>query len=168
LVVSDYSSNLRKLAVLVARLDVPRPSPTLSLSVALLQGVIGKEPQLPEPFKQLDLAKETGRNRFTPAGEGMARITAGPVGRTAPPPLGLRFSGSQPYFVEAAVAADDDGGLLLETFSVNAESPADKKVTRLFYTRLALKEGDWTLAGTIPATGDEPLIVVLVKASRVD
>jgi hypothetical protein len=160
LLLSDYSSILRKCAAIVKEVDFSR---SFRVSVALLEARSGKDASVPEGFRNLQLADATGANQFTVLGTASAKLER--VVQVAPWRGGtrkilLRLPGNPAYLVEFDGSIRPEGGPILEGLSVSLDQ---EKPKRLFEARLTLKDGQWAVAGTIPAA-EGASIVILARA----
>jgi hypothetical protein len=155
LILSDYSSVLRKCAAIVSEMDFSR---SFRVSVALLEGRSGKEASVPEGFRNLRLADATGANQFTLLGTASAKLERSP-GRNAGK-IALRIPGSPAYLVDLDGTIRAEGGPTLEGLAVSLDQ---EKPKRLFEARLTLRDDQWAVAGTIPAA-DGASLVILARA----
>jgi hypothetical protein len=177
LVLSDFASNLRKLAEVLRQIDVQRVWSAFRVSVAVLEGAKDREDAVPAEFRKLDLPALTGRNRFAALGEAMARVDI-PAGRAdgllrpGLPPVpaaadaAMRFGGARPLLVEFAASVRGEGGPTLDRFTVRDDKEGTQAGPRLLETRVELKDGEWTLVGTVPGEKEGSVLVVLVRARR--
>lgn len=158
LILTDYASNLRRLAQLARELDVPRPVEANRIGVAIVEGTLGKDPLAATGFGDLDLVKATGKNRFAIKGEGFVRVSS------APAPAVLRFPGSPVLVVEFLGRAGPEGATLLKfTAKKDAEPPLPPE--RLLETQVDLKAGGWVLVGSVPSDKEGACLVVLARAT---
>lgn len=169
IVMSDYASNLRKLARLVEQLDVPRPAQAGRVSLALLSAAAEGTPSVPEPFRGLRLPETTGRNHFALAAEGFGRLETpppvvpgvrGPVGGG----LAVRLTGDRPYVVEVDAMSFQGAGFLIERLALRSDAEGDRKASPLLQTRLLLKKGEWSVAGSVPSEKPGTSLILLVRA----
>lgn len=171
LVLSDYASNLRKMAEIARQADIERGFRGYRIDVALLEGTRGDESEIPESYRSLRLVEVTGKNRFARLGEASARVdlgdlpAAGPGRPPAPAESALRFGGPLPVLVEFAGRIAGERGPTLERFTVRLDKDATQAGPRLLETRLELGSADWTLAGSVPTEKEGASLVVLVRAA---
>jgi hypothetical protein len=167
LLLSDYSSSLRKIGKLVEELDTARPAQAIRVSVALVAATSDPSPSIPEPFRSLRLPESTGKNKFAVAAEGFTRLELlAPEGgvRRAPPGASLRVVAEQPYVVELEGATPHPTGLQVDRIALRSDAEADRKASPLLQTRLVLKKGDWTVAGSVPASKEGVSLLLLLRA----
>jgi hypothetical protein len=175
LVLSDYASNLRKMARLVRELDRPGPPSSFRLSFALLVAQAEASAHVPDRFRSLKLAEATGKNHFALAGEALARVDrpdARPSGGVIVPKpaepaaaVVLRMGGTPALGIELVVKGGGGETLAVERLALVPErDPAGPKAAALLETRLALPRGEWVLAGAIPGPKEGTLLVLLVRA----
>ncbi|HLY07738.1 MAG TPA: hypothetical protein VKW04_00410 [Planctomycetota bacterium] len=161
LVVTDYTSVLRKCAELVKALDVAR---SFRMSVALLEGRRGKDESIPEAFRSLRLAEMTGLNQFAPLGTAalnLQRVVRDQPGAVAPPGRAvLRFPGHPAYWVEFDGSVRSVGGPMVDRFAVLSDQ--DHPI-RLFESRFSLKDESWMVVGAVN-TGEGASLVILARA----
>jgi hypothetical protein len=165
-IISDYASNLRRLAAIVREIDGLR---SYRLGVALLEGSPEGDASVPDRFKDLRLPDVTPCRRFVLLGEASTRLDqpsgvkgAGPAaeGRTA-----LRFPGPVPAVVEfdAVIRAADAPILAPLILRGDLGNPAGEG--RLLETRIELKDGAWVLAGSVPLSKEGRSLLVLLRAT---
>lgn len=171
ILMTDYASKLRKMAELIRGIDVPRnpPMSTWKISIVALEGTAG-DASLPEEFKALDLPKAAGKTRFVELGRSMMQYfdvrteIFHPQGQKIPE-VGLRILARQPLFARlSGSVSSEKGRFFIERFSVH-QDPTDKEAP-LLTTRLYLKEGDWTLVGSVSPEKDGASLVILARADR--
>jgi hypothetical protein len=161
LLVTDYTSVLRKCAEIVSALDVAR---SFRMSVALLDGRRGNEDSIPEPFRNLRLTEMTGLNQFAPLGTAslkLQRVVQGQPGAVAQSGKNmLRFPGPPAYLVEFDGSVRTVGGPTIDRFTVHSDQ---ERPVRLFESKFSLKDESWMFVGAIN-TGEGASLVILVRA----
>lgn len=171
LVVSDYASNLRKLAGLIARMDAGGEAGTWRIMVAVLEGADADAVSAPKGFDGAKLAEATGRESFTLLGDGMATLAVGgmspdrgPLARAA-----IRLWGGGPLGVQMTVTASADGGLTFEELKVAGEAEEGKEQPVMLQTKFSVKDTGWTIAGTLPVAGKDGkcrAVLIRVEAAK--
>jgi hypothetical protein len=161
LLVTDYTSVLRKCAEIVNVLDVAR---SFRISVALLEGRRGNEDSIPEPFRDLRLTEMTGLNQFAPRGTAflkLQRVVQDQPGAVAQPGKNvLRFPGPPAYLLEFDGSVRTVGGPTLDRFTVRSDQ---ERPVRLFESRFSLKDESWMFVGAVN-TGEGASLVILARA----
>lgn len=167
LLLSDYSSNLRKMAQLIEQIDVPRPAQSCRVSVALLAGTADNAPSVPEAFQSLRLPELAKKSRFTILAEGFTRLEhlAPEAGvRKTGSGAAIRIAGEQPYVVEIEGALPLPSGLQVDRIALRSDAEADRKASPLLQTRLVLKKGEWMVAGSVPGPKEGTNLLLLLRA----
>ncbi|HEV3027044.1 MAG TPA: hypothetical protein VG457_05685 [Planctomycetota bacterium] len=161
LLVSDYTSVLRKCAEILNVLDVAR---SFRISVALLEGRRGNEEVLPEPFRNLKLTEGTGFNQFALLGNAsmkLQRVVQDQPGAAPQPGKNvLRFPGSPAYLVEFDGSVRTAGGPTFDRFTVLSDQ---ERPIRLFESKFSLKDENWMLVGSVN-TGEGASLLILARA----
>jgi hypothetical protein len=161
LLVTDYTSVLRKCAEIVNALDVAR---SFRISVALLEGRRGNEDSIPEPFRNLRLTEMTGLNQFAPLGTAslkLQRVVHDQPGAVAQPGKNaLRFPGPPAYLVEFDGSVRTVGGPTFDRFTVRSDQ---ERPVRLFESKFSLKDESWMFVGAIN-TGEGSSLAILARA----
>lgn len=166
MIVSDYASNLRKMAELIRRMDVGNDASTWRISVAVVEGTDGLE-SVPAGFEGARLQAATGRKAFKVLGDGITTISMGgnTSDRGTQGLANLRLWGGEKLGADCRVSLSVEGALTLEQLRITGEAEAGKESPTLLQTRLALKDSGWSIAGSLPGNGkDNAVRVVLVKA----
>jgi hypothetical protein len=161
LLITDFTAVLRKCAGILDDLDVAR---SFRLSIALLEGRIGKEDSIPESFRNLRLSEATGMNRFTPLGttslELQRAVQAPPGGPAQAGRSALRFPSTPAYVVEFEGLVRAAGGPTLERLTVRTDQ---EQPVHLFEGKCSLKDENWTFVGSV-RTGEGASLVLLLRA----
>jgi len=161
LLVTDYTSVLRKCAEMMNALDVAR---SFRVSVELLEGRRGNEESIPEAFRNLRLTEMTGLNQFAPLGTAslkLQRVIQGPPGGAPPPDRNLlRFPGPPAYLAEFDASVRTVGGPTFDRFTVLSEQ---EHPVRLFESKFSLKDESWMFVGAINS-GEGASVVILARA----
>lgn len=161
LVISDFASNLRRAVELLKSIDLPRAPTTWRIAVAVLSGE-GGEASVPDGFKDVDLSP-VGRSRYTVVGEASARVDVEPAARKWPD-VALRLGASRPLLVEYQAGRGADKGPILERFTVRDDKEGTQVGPRLLETRVELRDGSWSLLGTVPGEKEGTSLVILGRA----
>lgn len=168
LILSDFTSNLRRMATLVQQMDIAPPSGAYRITVVILEAVKGGDPDLPEEFKVLDLSKSTGFHRFKKIGETVARLEVGsprgPLPKVAPPEAVLRVSGPPNLRIELGGSERGREGPSLERFAALLEKPDGSPGPLALQTRLEFRGDGWILVGVAPSESQLTSLVVLARA----
>lgn len=167
IIVSDYSSNLRKLAGIIRRIDSGQEASTWRISIAVLQGIDAGAASVPAGFESVKLEAATGRKAFTVLGDGMTTLLIG--GSLSEKGMQgaatVRLWGGEKLSVDLRASLSATGALTLEHLKITGETEAGGEPPTMLQTRLGLKDGAWTIAGSLIGDGDNAKIrVVLVKA----
>lgn len=170
LVLSDYASALRLAANYVKRVDVAPPAAvTWRVRVAALEGTGEGDAELPEEFREAGLEKATGRDHFRLLGDGLASISMGgtrPRG-SGSGKLAVRVGGELNVDVTMTVNREGAGPPELEPLELRApEGFGGQHQHAYLSARVATREGEWVMAGTIPGAGKDAMVVVVVKVEK--
>lgn len=168
-ILSDYSSNLRRMGEIARQMDVPPPPSAFRISITVLEGTKGGDPSVPDAFKDLDLPKATGLARFKVVGETLARLEV-PAFRTtvktpAPSEAVLRMSGPPAMRVELGGPLRGGNGPDFERFTFLLERPDAPLGLLALQTRLEFKDEKWVLVGVAPSESQLASLVVLARAT---
>jgi len=167
MIVSDYASNLRKLAEIVRRLDVGQDASTWRISIAVLEGTNTGEPSVPAGFEGVKLEAATGRKTFKVLGDGMATLLMGGIPSDRGPQglTTVRLWGGGRLGVELRASLSSEGGMTLDQLRITGEAEDGKEPPILLQTRMGLRDSAWSIAGSLPGNGKDAAVrVVLVKA----
>lgn len=161
LILSDYSSVLRRCAEIAAGLDVSR---SFRIDVALLEARAGKELSVPEAYRDLKLVETTGFQQFSAHGVGSTRLertvrtdfaAKAPAEKTS-----IRYPGAS-LIVEFDGTIRAAGGPTLERFILKREG---ERQLPLLETRFETKDDRWMFVGSVPTEKEGVSIVVLTRA----
>lgn len=167
--VTDYASNCREVAGILAALDARAASTPIRIRVAALEGTPGAF-AAPEEFRDTGLAKAAGAAAFGPASEATLRLDAEVRPGNRPPACEgmIRLGTARPLSVEFSATAGADGRVVLDRFVVRQDADRAAAGPRLIETRLDLREDGWTLVGCAPVDKSGAVVAILVKAERVN
>lgn len=170
IIVSDYASNLRKLAGIIGKIDAGQDASTWQISVAVLEGSDADKASIPAGFEYVKLEAATGRKAFKVLGEGMTSLLLGGL-PSDPKTQGLatvRFWGGEKLSLELKASLSAQGALTLEQLKILGEAEQGKDQPTMLQTRLGLKDSGWAIAGSLLVhENDKTVRVVLVKAEQV-
>ncbi|MCE9581857.1 MAG: hypothetical protein K8T20_05000 [Planctomycetes bacterium] len=169
MIISDYASNLRKLAKIIERIDVGQDATNWRITVAVLEGKDGVV-SAPEGFDAAKLHEATGRTSFTFVGDGMATLSMGGSAsdRGGKGVALVRLWGGEKLASNIRTSIAQDGSLMIDEFVILTDLAEGKTNSPLLQTRLGVKSGVWTVAGSLPGDGTSNAgRVVLVKAEPV-
>lgn len=162
LVLSDFTSNLRRMAELARQVDVPPPPSAYRLTVAVLEASKDGAADVPDEFKALDLPKSTGFARFKRVGETAARFEVG-QGHTkaGAAEAVLRIAGPPPVRFELGGSDRTREGLLIERFAAFLDGTPG---TLSLQTRIEFRGDGWVLVGLAPGENQLTALVILARA----
>jgi hypothetical protein len=153
----------------VKHLDVAQPFGSFRIAVTILEASKGAEAAVPEAFKDLDLSKATGFNRFKATGEAVARfefpaMRPGPAKTPAPTEAVLRVSGPPAVRVEMGGSVRGDKGPGFERFTLLLERIDAPLGVLALQTRVEFRSDAWVLVGVAPTESQFTSLVVLARA----
>jgi hypothetical protein len=166
---SDYTSNLRRMAEVVRQLEAATPPTAFRVSVAVLEGTKGGEADVPEAWKALDLPKSTNLQKFKLVGETVARfevpLARNPMVKSPPPSEAvLRVGGPPPVRIEFGGTARGTEGPFFERFTVLLEKVDAPLGLLVLQTRVEFRGESWILVGVAPSESQVSSLVILARA----
>jgi hypothetical protein len=164
IIVSDFASNIRKVVDVLKQIDVPKPTSSFRISVAVLEATTG-EASVPEAFKGVDLSS-VSRNRFATLGEASTRVDIDNARASGPKPaadVALRLGS---LLAEFSTWRRGEQGPILERFTLREDKDATQIGPRLVETRVELPEGSWVVVASVPGPKDGTTLVLLAKAAK--
>lgn len=166
LLVSDYSSNLRKLATLIEWLDHPPPDTSYLVSITVLEGTNGAAESVPEAFRALELPRATSLNSFKLLGNSVTRLDVPTAPAKAPPAVlaAVRFGGEHPLTVELGGVSRGTAGPAMDRIAVLRDREPTQPAIVVLQTRAELREGEWTILGSVPVGTGPASLVLLARA----
>lgn len=168
LLMTGFSGVLRAVGKLLAGADVaPAEGVSWRITVAAVEASEGGDGACPEAFKAAGLPGATGKKTFRLIADGCVSVmTGGPAGKnsgSARVALVLGPEGAMDVLM--GLNRDAAGAPMLD--SVEARGKEGNVAGASLSARLALREGAWVVAGTIPTKEADRAVVVLLHAEKV-
>jgi hypothetical protein len=166
---ADYSQSLRRAGEYLRRVDAePAAASTWRISVAAVEADADGDGSVPEAFSKVGLPVATGRKTFRLVADGSVGVSTGSDfrGGSGTNSLRLKLGGGLNADARLQVLRDADGAPVIEAFEIVVPDKGEQTFAGSLGTRVATKEGTWTIAGTIPAKESSKLLVILVRADR--
>ncbi len=167
--IADFSRSLRRAGEYLRKIDAdPVAGATWRISVAAVEADSEGDASIPEAFRKAGLDVATGRKNFRLVADGSVGVSTGGDFRVGAGTSSLRvkLGGGLNADVKMVVQRDAAGAPVLDAFEVSVLDKGEQDFAGSLGTRLATREGTWTIAGTIPAKNSSKLLVLLVRADR--
>ena len=162
LILIDYSSNLRRMATIVAATDVPRPVRAYLMEAAVLEGRSADAAAIPDEFAKLDLAKITGKNRFQQIALGSVRLTeTGPTNS-------IQLAPSPDLTLACRASIGGHQRISLRSLTLRATGDKPGRMRTLLETSCTVAAGGWTLIGTAAGIRDNTVLAVVLRIRKLD
>lgn len=167
LILSDFAQMLRGAMQVVTAADVaPTEGVAWRVTVAAIEASDGGDGSCPEAFKDAGLPAATGKKTFRLMTDGCVSVmTGGPATKSSGSArVALVLGPEGGLDVVMSVNRDTAGAPMLDTVEARGKDGALAGMT--LSARVALKEGAWVVAGTVPVKDAPKAVVVLLRVER--
>lgn len=167
LIMCGFAETLRSVGKLIAAADVaPADGLSWRITVAAVEASEGGDGACPEAFKDAGLPAATGKKTFRLMTDGCVSVmTGGPAGKNSGSArVGLVLGPEGAMDVVMSLNRDTSGAPMLD--SVEARGKEGNVAGASLSARLALKEGAWVVAGTVPTKDAARAVVVLLRVEK--
>ncbi len=168
LILSDFAQMLRGAVGVIAAADVaPADGQAWRVTVAAIEASEGGDGACPEAFKDAGLPAATGKKTFRLMTDGCVSVmTGGPATKSSGSArVALVLGPEGGLDVLMSVNRDTAGAPMLD--SVEARGRDGALAGMALNARVALKEGAWVVAGTVPMKDAPKSVVVVLRVEKV-